>query len=74
MSDFNQPQENKPEINEPQENKPEINEPQENNPEDTEPQEKQMPSAGKQIMAIGVIILGIFALLGGGLILSKFLG
>ena len=62
------------EINEPQENKPEINEPQENIPEDTEPQQNQMPSAGKQIMAIGVIILGILVLLGGGLILSKFLG
>ena len=41
--------------------------------EDNEPQEKQMPSAGKQIMAIGIIIAGILVLLGGGLILSKFL-
>ena len=62
------------EDNQPQENQPQENQPQENQPEDNEPQEKQMPSAGKQIMAIGVIILGIFALLGGGLILSKFLG
>ncbi len=43
-------------------------------PEDSEPQEKQMPSVGKQIMAIGVIIAGIVVLLGGGLLLSKFLG
>ena len=62
------------EDNQPQDNQPQENQPQENQPEDNEPQEKQMPSAGKQIMAIGVIILGIFALLGGGLILSKFLG
>ncbi len=41
--------------------------------EDNQPQEKQMPSAKKQIMAIGVIVLGIFVLLGGGLILSEFL-
>ncbi|MCZ6609104.1 MAG: hypothetical protein O7A66_03755 [Alphaproteobacteria bacterium] len=62
------------ESNEPQENKPESNEPQENQPEDTEPQEKQMPSVGKQIMALGVIVVGIVVLLGGGLFLSKFLG
>ncbi len=43
-------------------------------PEDSEPQEKQMPSVGKQIMAIGIIIAGILVLLGGGLLLSKFLG
>ena len=42
--------------------------------EDNEPQEKQMPSVGKQIMAIGIIIAGIVVLLGGGLLLSKFLG
>ena len=42
-------------------------------PEDNEPQEKQMPSVGKQIMAIGIINAGIVVLLGGGLILSKFL-
>ncbi len=53
---------------------PEDSEPQENQPENIEPQEKQMPSAGKQIMAIGVIIVGIVVLLGGGLFLSKFLG
>ncbi len=41
--------------------------------EDSEPQEKQMRSERKQIMAIGVIIVGIVVLLGGGLILSKFL-
>ncbi len=41
--------------------------------EDNEPEEKQMPSVGKQIMAIGIIIAGIVVLLGGGLILSKFL-
>ena len=41
--------------------------------EDNEPQEKQMPSVGKQIMAIGIIIAGIVVLLGGGLLLSKFL-
>ena len=41
--------------------------------EDKQPQAKQMPSARKQIMAIGVIILGIFVLLGGGMVLSKFL-
>ncbi len=64
MSDFNESQENKPEDTEPQASVP----------EDTEPQEKQMPSAGKQIMAIGVIIVGIVVLLGGGLMLSKFLG
>ena len=43
-------------------------------PEDSEPEEKQMPSVGKQIMAIGIIIAGITVLLGGGLLLSKFLG
>jgi hypothetical protein len=32
-----------------------------------------MPSVGKQIMAIGIIIAGILVLLGGGLLLSKFL-
>ncbi len=42
-------------------------------PEDSEPQEKQMPSVAKQIMAIGIIIAGIVVLLGGGLLLSKFL-
>ncbi len=62
------------EINEPQENKPEDTESQEILPEDTEPEHKPMPSAGKQIMAIGVIIVGIVVLLGGGLLLSKFLG
>ena len=41
--------------------------------EDNEPQEKQMPSVGKQIIAIGIIIAGILVLLGGGLLLSKFL-
>ncbi len=41
--------------------------------EDNEPEEKQMPSVGKQIMAIGIIIAGIVVLLGGGLMLSKFL-
>ena len=55
-------------------NQPEENQPQESQPEDTEPEHKPMPSAGKQIMAIGVIIVGIVVLLGGGLLLSKFLG
>ncbi len=62
------------ESNEPQENKPEDNQPQENKPEDNEPEVKPMPSVGKQIMAIGVIVVGIVVLLGGGLMLSKFLG
>ncbi len=74
MSDINEPQENKPEDTESQEYLPEDTESQEHKAEDTEPQHKQMRSAGKQIMAIGVIIAGIFVLLGGGLILSKFLG
>ncbi len=62
------------EENQPQENQPQENQPQENQPEDNEPEVKPMPSAGKQIMAIGVIIVGIVVLLGGGLFLSKFLG
>ena len=40
-----------------------------------EPQEEtQMPSAGKQIMFIAIVIVGITVILGGGVMLSSWLG
>jgi hypothetical protein len=33
-----------------------------------------VPSAGKQIMVMGIIVVGIFVVLGGGMFLSQLLG
>ena len=33
-----------------------------------------MPSAGKQIMVMGIIVVGIFVVLGGGMFLSQLFG
>ena len=43
----------------------------ENAPE--EPTDSEMPSAGKQIMVMGIIVIGITVVLGGGVWLSMFL-
>ncbi|HEX9703324.1 MAG TPA: hypothetical protein VGA19_10755 [Rhodospirillales bacterium] len=33
-----------------------------------------IPSAGKQIMVMGIIVVGIFVVLGGGMFLSQLFG
>ena len=43
----------------------------ENAPE--EPTDSEMPSAGKQLMVMGIIVIGITVVLGGGVWLSMFL-
>ena len=54
----------------------------ENAPEENAPEEKAaaapeeddtMPSAGKQLMVMGIIVVGITVVLGGGVWLSMFL-
>ena len=47
----------------------------ENAPEEKKAPEKDdtMPSAGKQIMVMGIIVVGITVVLGGGVWLSMFL-
>ena len=52
----------------------------ENSPEEAAPEEKAapeeddtMPSAGKQLMVMGIIVVGITVVLGGGVYLSMFL-
>ena len=44
---------------------------QENGPQE---QDKTMPSAGKQIMVMVIIVVGITVVLGGGVMLSQWLG
>lgn len=59
----------------------EENSPEEATPEEeTAPEEKAapeeddtMPSAGKQLMVMGIIVVGITVVLGGGVYLSMFL-
>ena len=41
--------------------------------EENKPEESTMPSAGKQIMVIGIIIVGIVVVLGFGILLSQWL-
>lgn len=36
-------------------------------------QKAEMPSAGKQLMVMGIIVVGIFVVLGGGVLLSQYL-
>ena len=40
----------------------------------TEDDKPVMPSAGKQIMVMGIIVVGIFVVLGGGMFLSQIFG
>jgi len=40
----------------------------------TEGDKPAIPSAGKQIMVMGIIVVGIFVVLGGGMFLSQLLG
>lgn len=40
------------------------------NPQDQKP---AIPSAGKQLMVMGIIVVGIFIVLGGGVLLSQYL-
>ncbi len=61
-------EENAPEAS--QENAPEAS--QENAPE-AEEVDNTMPSAGKQIMVMGLIVVGITVVLGGGVWLSMIL-
>ena len=61
-------EENAPEAS--QENAPEAS--QENAPE-AEKVDNTMPSAGKQIMVMGLIVVGITVVLGGGVWLSMIL-
>ena len=51
-----------------EENAPEA----ENEPE-TKEDDDTMPSAGKQLMVMGIIVVGITVVLGGGVWLSMFL-
>ncbi len=46
--------------------------PEENAPE-TQKEENTMPSAGKQIVVMAIIVVGILTVLGGGVWLSSFL-
>lgn len=59
-----------------EENAPEseenATESQENAPESQE-EDDTMPSAGKQLMVMGIIVVGITVVLGGGVWLSMFL-
>lgn len=41
--------------------------------EENKPEESTMPSVGKQIMVIGIIIVGIVVVLGFGIVLSQWL-
>ena len=41
--------------------------------EETAPEEDDTPSAGKQIMVMGIIVVGITVVLGGGVMLSMWL-
>ena len=64
-----------------EENSPEEAAPEEKAPEEkaapeekTAPEEDDtMPSAGKQLMVMGIIVVGITVVLGGGVWLSMFL-
>ena len=63
-----------------EENSPEEAAPEEAAPEEAAPEEKAapeeddtMPSAGKQLMVMGIIVVGITVVLGGGVYLSMFL-
>jgi hypothetical protein len=40
------------------------------NPQDEKP---AIPSAGKQLAVMGIIVVGIFIVLGGGVLLSQYL-
>jgi hypothetical protein len=45
----------------------------ENAPENAPEEESEIPSAGKQLMVMGIIVVGITVVLGGGVWLSMFL-
>lgn len=45
----------------------------EENAPETEEEEKVMPSAGKQIAVMAIIVVGITVVLGGGVMLSMWL-
>ena len=46
----------------------------ENAPEETAPEKDDtMPSAGKQLMVMGIIVVGITVVLGAGVLLTMFL-
>ncbi len=64
-------EENAPEAQE-QETAPEAQE-QETAPERQEEEEPTMPSAGKQIAVMAIIVVGITVVLGGGVMLSMWL-
>ncbi len=46
----------------------------EQKPPKAEDDKPAMPSAGKQIMVMGIIVVGIFVVLGGGMFLSQLFG
>ena len=45
----------------------------ENAPESEKEEDDTMPSAGKQLMVMGIIVVGITVVLGGGVMLSMWL-
>ena len=56
-----------------EENAPESEKEEENAPVSEKKEDDTMPSAGKQLMVMGIIVVGITVVLGGGVWLSMFL-
>ena len=56
-----------------EENAPESEKEEENAPVSEKEEDDTMPSAGKQLMVMGIIVVGITVVLGGGVWLSMFL-
>lgn len=67
MSEENAPEAQTPEAQAPETKAPEAQAPEAKEEDDT------MPSAGKQIMVMAIIVVGITVVLGGGVMLSMWL-